>query len=39
MFELDEFVADCQAALAEDQAPVAIKEVLARALTRPAGID
>ena len=39
MFDLDEFVADCQEALAEGQAPVAVKEVLVRALTRPAGID
>lgn len=39
MFDLEEFVADCRAALAEDPAPVAVKEVVARALARPADID
>lgn len=39
MFDIDEFVADCQAALAERQGLPAVKEVLERALARPADID
>jgi predicted metal-dependent enzyme (double-stranded beta helix superfamily) len=39
MFDIDQFVADCRAALAERQAPVAVKEVLERALDRPGDID
>jgi predicted metal-dependent enzyme (double-stranded beta helix superfamily) len=39
MFDLDEFVADCRAALAERHSPVAVKEVVERAIARPADID
>ncbi|HEY8543898.1 MAG TPA: hypothetical protein VIL36_02580 [Acidimicrobiales bacterium] len=35
MFDVDELVADCQAALAEAQPRTAIREVLERALARP----
>ncbi len=37
-FVLDDFVADCVSALAEDQAQLAVREVLERAVSRPATI-
>ena len=39
MFDVDNFIADCRSALAERQAPTAVKEVLERALSRPHEID
>lgn len=39
MFDVDEFVASCQAAMAEGQAALAAKEVLERAIARPSEID
>lgn len=39
MFDVEEFVADCRAALGEQQPAVAVKEVLARALADPGAID
>ena len=39
MFDVDEFVAECQAALTEQQAALAVKEVLERALSQPAAIE
>ena len=39
MFEIDEFVAQCHAALAESQPRLAVKEVVERAVSDPASID
>jgi predicted metal-dependent enzyme (double-stranded beta helix superfamily) len=39
MFDVDEFITDCRAALVEKQAPTAVKEVVERALSRPEQID
>lgn len=39
MFDLDDFVDSCRSALKEHQAPVAVKEVLDRALADPSAID
>ena len=39
MFDVEEFVADCQTAMAEGQAALAVKEVLERAIARPSEID
>ena len=39
MFDVDEFVTGCRAALVERQAPLAAKEVLERALARPSEIE
>lgn len=39
MFDIDDFVADCQAALGEQHAALAVKDVLGRALADPAAID
>jgi predicted metal-dependent enzyme (double-stranded beta helix superfamily) len=39
MFEIDEFVAQCHAALAESQPSLAVKEVVERAVSDPASID
>ena len=39
MFDVEEFVAECRAALVEQHPAVAVKEVLERALSRPAAID
>ena len=39
MFDVDELVASCREALAEGQAPLAVKEVLERAIARPSEID
>lgn len=38
-FDIDSFVSDCRAALTEERAPLAVKEVLDRALRAPAAID
>jgi predicted metal-dependent enzyme (double-stranded beta helix superfamily) len=38
MFDLEQFIADCRAALAEDASPKAVREVLARAVTDPAAV-
>jgi len=38
MFEVDQFVADCRAAFAEDPTHKAIREVLARAVSDPAAV-
>jgi predicted metal-dependent enzyme (double-stranded beta helix superfamily) len=38
MFDLERFVADCRAALAEDGSHRAVREVLARAVTDPAAV-
>src|ERR1043165_7874874 len=37
-FELDRFIADCRAARAEDASHKAVREVVARAVSDPAGI-
>ncbi len=39
MFDVDTFVADCEAALPEPQPLLAIKELLERAVAQPANID
>ena len=38
MFDLDEFVADCRAALAEDSSHKAVREVVARAVSEPGAV-
>lgn len=38
MFEVDQFVADCCAAVAEDSTHKAVREVLARAVSEPAAV-
>jgi predicted metal-dependent enzyme (double-stranded beta helix superfamily) len=38
MFDLDQFIADCRAALAEDASPKAVREVVARAVSDPASV-
>jgi predicted metal-dependent enzyme (double-stranded beta helix superfamily) len=38
MFDVDELVADCQAALTEDRPPLAIRDVLRRAIERPSAV-
>jgi predicted metal-dependent enzyme (double-stranded beta helix superfamily) len=38
MFEVDQFVADCRAAFAEDPTHKAVREVLARAVSDPAAV-
>jgi predicted metal-dependent enzyme (double-stranded beta helix superfamily) len=38
MFELEQFVADCRAALAEDRSFAAVREVVARAVSDPAAV-
>lgn len=38
MFELDRFVADCRAALAEDASHKAVREVVARAVAEPGAV-
>jgi len=35
MFELDQFIADCQAALKADRSRKSIREVVARAISDP----
>ncbi|HMC41111.1 MAG TPA: cysteine dioxygenase family protein [Acidimicrobiales bacterium] len=39
MFDLDTFISDCRVAAAETEPRLAIKELLSRALTDPAGIE
>ncbi len=38
MFDLDQFIADCRAALAEDTSPKAVREVVARTVSDPASV-
>jgi predicted metal-dependent enzyme (double-stranded beta helix superfamily) len=38
MFDLDQFIADCRAAVAEDESHKAVREVVARAVAEPAGV-
>ena len=38
MFDLEQFIADCRAALAEDASPRAVREVVARAVSDPAAV-
>jgi predicted metal-dependent enzyme (double-stranded beta helix superfamily) len=38
MFELDQFIADCRAAAAEDASHKAVREIVARAAADPAGV-
>lgn len=38
MFDLDQFVADCRAALKQDKSPSAVREVVARAVSDPAAV-
>jgi len=38
MFDLDRFVEDCRAAVAEDPSHKAVREVLARAVSEPAAV-
>jgi predicted metal-dependent enzyme (double-stranded beta helix superfamily) len=38
MFDLERFVADCRAALAQDRSPKAVREVLARAVAEPGSV-
>ena len=38
MFDLDQFVADCRAALKQDRSPNAVREIVARAVSDPAAI-
>ena len=38
MFEIEQFIYDCRAALKEAEAPKAIREVVARAVADPGGI-
>ena len=38
MFDVEEFVADCRAALAEDRSPAAVREVVARAVSEPSAL-
>jgi predicted metal-dependent enzyme (double-stranded beta helix superfamily) len=38
MFDLDQFIADCRAAIAEDSSPKAVREVLSRAIAAPQAV-
>ena len=38
MFDVEQFVADCQAAMAEDESHKAVREVVARAVADPAAV-
>ncbi len=38
MFDLDRFIADCRAAVAEDESHKAVREVVARAVAEPTGV-
>ena len=38
MFDVDKLVADCQTALTEDRPPLAVRDVLTRALDRPSAV-
>jgi hypothetical protein len=39
VFDIDEFVAECEAAVAETQAALRVKELVERAVTQPDQID
>jgi hypothetical protein len=38
MFDLDQFIADCRAALAADESHKSVREIVARAVSDPAAI-
>ena len=38
MFDLDQFVADCRAAIAQDSSQKSVREVVARAVSDPAAV-
>src|SRR5215469_12245620 len=38
MFDIDQFIADCRGAVAEDESHKSVREVLARAVSNPAGV-
>ena len=38
MFDIEEFVAECRAAIAQDPSPAAVREVVARAVSEPAAV-
>ena len=38
MFDLDQFIADCRAAVAEDESHKAVREIVARAVADPASV-
>ena len=38
MFELDQFIADCRAALAADKSHKSVREVVVRAVSHPAAV-
>jgi hypothetical protein len=38
MFDLDQFIADCRAALAADKSHKSVREVVARAVSDPAAV-
>jgi len=38
MFDLDQFIADCRAALAADKSHKSVREIVARAVSDPAAI-
>ena len=38
MFELEQFIADCRAALAADKSHKSVREVVARAVSDPAAV-
>jgi predicted metal-dependent enzyme (double-stranded beta helix superfamily) len=38
MFDLEDFVADCRAAMTQDRSPAAVREVVARAVSEPNGV-
>ena len=38
MFDLDQFINDCRSALSEDRGGLAIRELVARAVSEPSGV-
>jgi predicted metal-dependent enzyme (double-stranded beta helix superfamily) len=38
MFDVEEFVADCRAALAQERSPAAVREVVARTVSEPSAV-
>jgi len=38
MFDIDQFIADCRRAVAEDDSHKSVREVVARAVSDPAGV-
>jgi len=38
MFDVEQFVADCRAALAQDPSPAAVREIVARAVSEPSSV-